>query len=400
MRIAELLLLVILFPAFVWATALVNINTADKATLMSLTGLGGTGVKAQAVIDYRAQHGSFASIGDIQKVTGIGPSTYAGLKDFITVGDTSASDNSDTVSDETASSTDSSVQEHTSSSSSSSGGATTYTPPPSTLTLDAGTNQDAVMEVPLHLFARAVIKGGAVDPSAQIVWGFGDASSAEGSAVEKTYRYAGSYLVVVTATDGQATGRDEFIVTVRPAQVRILEIPDTGVMVINDTNERLDLSSWALFADKGSFRIPDGTVLLPKANVLFSSTITKLPTAPEVMLAYPNGGVAARYAFSPESVLATTTSASTFDTQLSPRTASYEQVQAVEPAVSTSVSGATHEKTAVSAPAATTELAAAGAALTSESSASTSHASGIFKSPWALSFFGVVVLAGSAFIFL
>ncbi|MCR4276215.1 MAG: helix-hairpin-helix domain-containing protein [Candidatus Parcubacteria bacterium] len=387
MRTAGLLALAIFFPAFVWATALVNINTADKATLMSLTGLGGTGVKAQAVIDYRAQHGSFASIEDIQKVTGIGPSTYAGLKDFITVGDTSASDTTDTP---IASTTDSSTQEQTSSSSS--GSRTTSPPSPSALTLDAGNNQDAVMEVPLHLFARATVKGGAVDPSAQIVWGFGDASSAEGSAVEKTYRYAGSYLVVVTATDGQATGRDEFIVTVRPAQVRILEIPDTGIVVTNDTNERLDLSSWALFADKSSFRVPNGTVLLPKANVLFSSTITKLPTAPEVTLAYPGGGIAARYTAPVSPVEAVV--------QLSGPVTGFNEVQTVEPTIINPKTNIQVHAEAVSAPVATTELAAAGAALTYESPASTSRFSGIFKSPWALSFLGVVVLAGSAFIFL
>lgn len=307
----------------------------------------------------------------------------------ITVSSTVGANNND------ASTTDSSTQEQTVSGSS--GGTTTYKPPPSALTLDAGTNQDAVMEVPLHLFARAVVKGGAVDPNAQIVWGFGDGSSAEGSAVEKTYRYAGTYLVVVTATDGQATGRDEFIVTVRPAQVRILEIPDTGIVIINDTNERLDLSSWALFADKSSFRVPNGTVLLPKANVLFSSTITKLPTAPEVTLAYPNGGIAARYA-APVSPVETVV-------QLSGPVTGFNEVQTVEPIISAKQDIQVHENTAVSAPAPVSNKETGAGAVSTVAENKTaavgnSGVGGIFKSPWALSFLGVVVLAGSAFIFL
>src|SRR3989338_11145435 len=79
-----------LLAAIVWApllsaAELVNINTADKATLMTLTGLGGTGVKAQAVIDYRTQNGPFANIEDIMNVSGIGTATFNGIKDYITV---------------------------------------------------------------------------------------------------------------------------------------------------------------------------------------------------------------------------------------------------------------------------------------------------------------------------
>ncbi|MFA7025765.1 MAG: helix-hairpin-helix domain-containing protein, partial [Candidatus Cloacimonadaceae bacterium] len=51
-------------------TAPVNINTASLETLCSLSGIGP--VKAQAIIDYRAQHGPFSSPQDLIKVKGIG----------------------------------------------------------------------------------------------------------------------------------------------------------------------------------------------------------------------------------------------------------------------------------------------------------------------------------------
>lgn len=392
MRIAGLLALAILILPISAHAALVNINTAEQNTLESLPHIGEA--TAKKIISYRETNGPYQTIEDIRKASSyISETYYADIAPLITVGDMSVVNNSNTSdTSNTASSTqDTSVSAEDTA---------TYVPPPSALTLDAGANQDAVMEVPLHLFARVAVKGGAVDPNAQILWGFGDGSSAEGSVVEKTYRYAGTYLIVVTATDGQATGRDEFIVTVRPAQVRILEIPDTGIVVTNDTNERLDLSGWALFANKGSFRIPNGTVLLPKANVLFSSAITKLPTAPEVMLAYPNGGIAAWYAFSPEPIVATT-SASTFDTQLSQTVASYEQVQEVEPPavnnvkpiINTKTNIQTHEET-VGAPTASTELAAVGAMMPKTSMSS------IFYSPWTLGLLGVIAVAGGIFILL
>ena len=63
----------------------ININTADKTSLMSLPGIGE--VKSQAIIDYRTTNGPFSQIEDIQNVSGIGPVTFENIKDLITVGD-------------------------------------------------------------------------------------------------------------------------------------------------------------------------------------------------------------------------------------------------------------------------------------------------------------------------
>jgi competence protein ComEA len=62
----------------------VNINTASLSDLDSLPSIGLT--TAQAILDFRLQHGPFISIQDIQKVPGIGPATYDRIKDYITIG--------------------------------------------------------------------------------------------------------------------------------------------------------------------------------------------------------------------------------------------------------------------------------------------------------------------------
>lgn len=50
----------------------VNINTADVATLSAmLQGVGES--KARAIIQYREQHGPFASVDQLIQVNGIGP---------------------------------------------------------------------------------------------------------------------------------------------------------------------------------------------------------------------------------------------------------------------------------------------------------------------------------------
>ncbi|GAW92392.1 helix-hairpin-helix domain-containing protein [Calderihabitans maritimus] len=61
----------------------ININTAGVEELDQLPGIGK--VYAQRIVDYREENGKFQSIEDIQKVSGIGPATFAKIKDLITV---------------------------------------------------------------------------------------------------------------------------------------------------------------------------------------------------------------------------------------------------------------------------------------------------------------------------
>jgi competence protein ComEA len=61
----------------------VNLNTATLEQLQTLPGVGP--VLAQRILDYRDQHGGFATVADLQKVTGIGASKYNDLKNRVTV---------------------------------------------------------------------------------------------------------------------------------------------------------------------------------------------------------------------------------------------------------------------------------------------------------------------------
>lgn len=61
----------------------VNINTASKEQLMTLTGIGET--RAEQIIAYRTAQGDFRKIEDIMKVDGIKEGTFAKLKDSIAV---------------------------------------------------------------------------------------------------------------------------------------------------------------------------------------------------------------------------------------------------------------------------------------------------------------------------
>jgi competence protein ComEA len=64
------------------AFAAVNVNTATRAELEKLHGIGP--VKAQAIIDYREKNGPFRSLEDLDKVPGIGQGTIDKMRDDVT----------------------------------------------------------------------------------------------------------------------------------------------------------------------------------------------------------------------------------------------------------------------------------------------------------------------------
>lgn len=63
---------------------LVDINRADKETLMTLSGIGES--KAESIIEYRETNGRFENKEDVKNVSGIGDSIYLKIEEYITVG--------------------------------------------------------------------------------------------------------------------------------------------------------------------------------------------------------------------------------------------------------------------------------------------------------------------------
>jgi competence protein ComEA len=64
------------------AGTLVNLNSASLEQLDALPGVGP--VLAQHILDWRAQHGQFTAVGQLQEVSGIGPAKFAAIKNLVT----------------------------------------------------------------------------------------------------------------------------------------------------------------------------------------------------------------------------------------------------------------------------------------------------------------------------
>jgi len=373
-----ILILLFLMPLGAHA-ALININTADAALLDTLPGIGAT--YAERIIEYRITNGPFAKIEDIQNVKGIGPATFADMKSLITVGTT------DVLPTEATGGAPSSEPNNTTAAPTTSAGSKKQS---SAMSVAIEADSHALINAPLEFFARVKTTGGTENSSLRVSWGFGDGSWAEGERVEKTYRSAGTYLVVVEAFEEKIVSRDELIVTVQPAQVRIFSISTEGITISNDSNERLDLSGWALFVGQKSFRIPRGTVLLQNAKILFPFSVTRLSVTYTAWLAYPEGGIASIYPAPTPNIVAVQPSASVT------RSNDKQSVDVTAPASITNVSEPVHAVEAVNAPSTTTQLAALGAVVPTKIAPETS----VLRSPWVLGFLGILVVAGGALLIL
>jgi competence protein ComEA len=80
----KLLLVLFAFLAFSnISTAAVNLNTADKAELEAVNGIGPQ--KAEAIIEYRNKNGPFKKVDDLKKVSGFGDKSVAKMRSELTV---------------------------------------------------------------------------------------------------------------------------------------------------------------------------------------------------------------------------------------------------------------------------------------------------------------------------
>lgn len=228
---------------------------------------------------------------------------------------------------------------------------------------------------------------------ALVTWSFGDGMRRTGASVFHAFYEPGEYAVIVHAKTSD--GGDTTIVntvTAKDLSVKISAVSARGITLVNNGTRPIDLSLWRLTMGGQEFKIPEDTQILAGRSVLFPIQIIQLPIAETASLLYPSGEIAATY---PAAV--SVVKAPELILQPSSRPVSYSRGKTVE-AVTSQPDIESYEH-AAGAPAATTELAAAGAALPPTEPVK-AGGSGLFRSPWTLGLLGVIAIAGGAFILL
>lgn len=287
MRGMRVLMVALLFlvPLVAQADHAVNINTADKATLMTLTGIGE--VKAQAIIDYRATN-TFDTTEEIKEVSGIGDATYNNIKDHITVGSSAATSQST----ETTSSQSSSTTTSTSSSSASAPVSSYVAPPEPSVYVDAGKDRTVIVAADTEFVARAYNKQQELVSNARFHWNFGDGAAAEGQKVLHHYSYPGKYAVILSVSRDMESISDRIVVTAEPALLGFLVGSDGSVTIENRAGHDLDLSRWTVRAFLRDFVLPENSIVLAGSSMRISPKTMGFFATGEAKLAYPNGAVA------------------------------------------------------------------------------------------------------------
>lgn len=261
----------------IWADHAVNINTADKTALMTLTGIGE--VKAQAIIDYRTTNGPFETIEEIQEVSGIGPSTYANIKDHITVSGGQATP------------------------ASSPGTASPTSPPPPVggppatepqIAAFAGKDRIVITGADVALEGKAFAKDGEpLGPAGiRFLWNFGDGKTAEGPRVMHRWAHPGRYVVTLDVSASMNSASHRIIVTAQPAEFALSMLGDGSAVIENNGSNEADLSLWHIRNGNGLFTLPEDTVVLMQERIIIPPASLGFAVGVGWSLLYPNGDVA------------------------------------------------------------------------------------------------------------
>lgn len=207
-------------------------------------------------------------------------------------------EDSDTGSNESATTTITSSSNNQTLSAHSSTQTITYIVQKITPKVDAGRARLATTKSPIEFEANT--EGFENDTRIHYEWTFGDGKSETGKIVRHSYNFPGIYVVILNATGSvhRAVSRTE--VTVVKPDVHIVGIQsgiDANVELINNSDYEINIQDWRLKNDKNEFIFPHDTIIKPKTSIKF-----QFDNSGQVALLYPDGSEVDHVTEKPEQV--------------------------------------------------------------------------------------------------
>lgn len=291
----------IIMSEVVLAANKVNINTANATELDTIPEVGPS--TAAKIIAYRETNGPFLVIEDIMKVSGIKEATFAKMKDFITVGETSGentsgendSGTSTTTATSTETTSDTGTGTNTATSTSTTTTATNNTSgttmvysvhyiqedlsdyeEPTTFEVGAGRARLSYVNSPVSFTAKHKVSKDLSAKNCDYIWNFGDGLSLTGEKVEHIYKYAGEYNVILNGTCGDLKSVARTAVRVVMPNISINTKADGAVEISNQGKYEINLYNWKIQSGNTSFVFPQDTIISANKSVTFAPEYLKL----------------------------------------------------------------------------------------------------------------------------
>lgn len=274
----------LLIGLFIWlnfclANGKININTASTEELETLPNIGP--VKAQAIINYRNEHGPFQKIEDIINVSGIGPVTFDKIKDSITVGEAEEEQPQEAPP------------------------VTSTGPTPTNQPPKANAGQDIIALVDQEITFDG---SGSSDPENDPLyyfWNFGDGVTSKEIKPKHTYFYPSTYIVTLTVSDGKNSNTAIIKVSIYSQAIIISEfIPNPEgkdeenewIEIHNQKEQMADLSGWQIKDESSqkAFVFPESSLIGPKQYLVIKRSTSKISLNNDkdtLFLLYPTGDI-------------------------------------------------------------------------------------------------------------
>ena len=255
-RATIVLIITLLCPAT--ALALVNINTASLDELDTLPGVGPA--TAEKIIEARP----FSSVGDIENVAGIGgpgTKTYDGIIGLITLSG---------VTENVVNEEDESEEDNTSSSQS------TQTKNSDKKVLYPVTDLHITAPNTVHVNEQVEFIAEPIDGRknrlVRYFWNFGDGATADTASPTHSYKYPGTYVVVVESYYLKEEIITRHKIEVLPVNITLNTDMTGAVTVTNNGIEEINLHGMTV-GGRGEFTFPEYSILMPNKSITVTPEI-------------------------------------------------------------------------------------------------------------------------------